>query len=144
VGLALGLTSGTAVLALARGEGAGTQEALVGALFVAAILGTSPYWIEDFLGYLAFRAALYTAVFWVPAVVFALVVFYAFRILADRRWTVEAVSSDSPWTATRWQVRGWRRSGRVARQIAVALERGDEPLPAAADGVPETIVAGMS
>jgi hypothetical protein len=42
------------------------------------------------------------------------------------------------------QVRRWRRSGRVARQIAVALERGDEPLPAAADGVPETIVAGMS
>ena len=142
VAFALGLASGIPVLGLARAEGAGTQDALVAAVFVGAIVGTSPYWIEDLLGVILFRLAVYTAVVWVPALALALALFYVFRIVGDRPWTVEAVSSDPTWAAMRWQVRGWRRSRGVAREIAAALERGEErPAPAGADGVPETITA---
>lgn len=50
---------------------------------------------------------------------------FAFKIAFDKPWTIE-VSSGSE--RRRWQVNGWNRAGELAKQIADALARGDEPI----------------
>lgn len=47
------------------------------------------------------------------------------RLLSISPWTVTARSSRG---RLEWRVRGTRRSARAVRQVAAAIERGDEPL----------------
>ena len=140
IGCALALVSGLASLVAFLHAGAGAQTSVLAALVVAAVLGTSPYWIVALAEEIAFRLVLYTAVVWVPVLVLALVLFYLSRFVGDRPWTVEAVSSEPTWSVVRWKVRGWSRSGRAAHEVANALARGEQfVLPAGTDGVPETV-----
>lgn len=58
------------------------------------------------------------------------------RTIFRKPWVVEARSSD-PLTSARlleWQVRGWRKSGKLIGQVASELSAGREPLDA---GLPE-------
>ena len=48
---------------------------------------------------------------------------FVYRVLFDKPWTVEARSGSQ---RQRWQVRGWRRAGEAAADLARARERGAE------------------
>jgi hypothetical protein len=48
---------------------------------------------------------------------------FAYRVIYDKPWTVEARSGSQ---RQRWQVRGWRRAGEAAADVARAREQGDE------------------
>ena len=48
---------------------------------------------------------------------------FGYRVIFDKPWTVEARSGSQ---RQRWQVRGWRRAGEAAADVARAREQGDE------------------
>jgi hypothetical protein len=56
------------------------------------------------------------------------------RLLLRRPWTVEAENLDDSDRSTSYAVKGWRRSGRAATEIAATIEAG---------GAPERIAEGI-
>lgn len=53
------------------------------------------------------------------------------RSAFGRPWIVVATPSANPADALAWEVRGWRRSGRLIEEIETELAAGIVPLPAA-------------
>lgn len=76
------------------------------------------------LGILPLLLLILEAILLAGLLVFAVV----WRVVLRRPWVVEARSGEHVLT---WRVPGWRRSGRVIEQAAMALARGEvEPHPA--------------
>ena len=76
------------------------------------------------------------AMFLLAGVVVAMALLAA-RLLSIVAWTVSASSSSARLT---WRVRGTSRAARAVRQVAAALERGEQPLFDSRP--PDTVEAG--
>jgi hypothetical protein len=51
------------------------------------------------------------------------------RFLLGRPWLVTAIPGPGDESPRAWEVKDWRRSGRVVAEVAGALASGDEPSP---------------
>jgi hypothetical protein len=51
------------------------------------------------------------------------------RSLLGRPWVVLATPSADPTGALAWEVKGWRRSGRLIEEVATELASGSTPSP---------------